>query len=133
MHKEVWRYLELEEKLDSPDFLSRLSLVADLVLQPLGHVLFWVCFMAFPALLTRFGYSETPTKLRFGMYIVSSLQVFARCIKSWSEMIEFYNLGTLFLVTHIRHCRTPFQYTIKSGRPSHQLFRYAALTASAHP
>lgn len=136
MYKQVHRYLELEKLVDTPDFLSRLTLAADLVVQPLNHILFWCSLFFFPSFITRFGYSESPTVFRIILYIVSSIQVFMKCVTSWTNMIEFYHLGTLFLVTHIKYARGYPYYKIRSAHPSHQLFRYAAaeaLTASTHP
>lgn len=129
MHSKVWRYLELEKTLDSPDFLSRLKVFGDLVFQPISHVLFWVCLFSFPAVLLKFGYSENPTKMKMIFYIVSSLQVLYNAFVGWSKMIEYYNLGTFFLIEHIRYARTPFYYKIRSSHPSHQLFRYSALNS----
>ena len=127
MYKQVHRYLELEKLVDTPDFLSRLTLVADLIIQPLNHILFWCSLFFFPSFITRVGYSESPTTFRIILYIVSSVQVFMKCVTSWTNMIEFYHLGTLFLVTHIKHCRTPNPFVIRSSTKSHQLFRYSSL------
>lgn len=132
MHDKVWRYLELEKTLDSPNFLSRLQVFSDLVFQPLSHLMFWVCLFTFPAVLVRFGYSETPTKMKMLFYIVSSLQVLYNTFNGWSKMVEYYNLGTLFLVEHIKNAKQPIHYTIKSSHPSHQLFRLSAAAALRH-
>ena len=126
MYEKVHRYLELEKIVDSSDFLSRLRLYADLILQPLGHILFWCCLFLFPSVLTRFGYSESPSMIKYMLYVVSTLQVLFHCGTAWSNMIEFYHLGTLFLVTHIKYARGYPYYKIRSTHPSHQLFRYAA-------
>lgn len=126
MHEKVWRYIELEKMLDSPDFLSRLKVFGDLIFQPLSHIIFWVCLFTFPSILVRFGYSETPSKMKMLVYVISSLQVFYHMINGWIKMVEYYNLGTFFLVEHIKVARMPFYYNIQSSTPSHQLFRYAA-------
>jgi hypothetical protein len=133
MDKQVWRYLELEEALNPPDVVSRVKLLIDLVLQPAGHVLFWMCFLAFPSLLRMLGYTESPTKWKLLWYLMGTARVVWVWFTGWRDMIEYYHLGTLFLVTHIRYARTPFQYEIQSDRPSHQLFKYAALTALERP
>jgi hypothetical protein len=126
MYEKVHRYLELEKIVDSPDFLSRLRLYADLILQPVGHVIFWCCLFSFPTVLASFGYSESHSIVKYILYIASSLQVVMHCLTAWSNMIEFYHLGTLFLVTHIKYARGHPYYKIRSAHPSHQLFRYAA-------
>lgn len=132
MYEHVWRYLELEKMLDSPDFLSRLKVFSDLIFQPISHLLFWVCLFTFPSVLVRFGYSETPSKMKLIFYTLSSIQVIYHMFIGWSKMIEYYNLGTLFLVEHIKQARNPIYYKINSAHPSHQLFRYAATAALTH-
>jgi hypothetical protein len=126
MYDKVWRYLELEKTFDPPDFLSRLRLASDLVFQPIGHILFWVCFFSFPRILTYFRYKENPSKFTLLMYCVSSLHIFVGCLLSWSKMLEFYHLGTLFLVQHIKYARARPYFVINSSQKSHQLFKYAA-------
>jgi len=132
IHAQVWRYLELEKKLDSPDFFSRIQLAAELCIQPLIHILFWMCFFLWPNALKPFGY-VTLTKFRVTMYVISSIQMCVHAWNGWRNMIEFYHLGTLFLVTHIKYAKHPFAYTINSSHPSHQLFKYAAFTALTPP
>jgi hypothetical protein len=127
MYKAVHRYLELETIVDSPDFLSRMLLLNDTIIQPLFHLAFWVCFWAFPEILPYFRYSETPSTLKLVMYITSSLQMVYSTIVKWSNIVEFYHLGTLFLVTHIQMCRRHNPFVIRSDTPSHQLFRYSSL------
>jgi hypothetical protein len=129
MYEKVWRYLELEQMLDSPDFLARLKVFGDLLFQPLSHLVFWVCLFTFPAVLVRFGYSEKPTKMKMIFYVISSLQVFYNMSVGWSKMIEYYDLGTHFLVEHIKNARNPIYYKINSEHPSHQLFRLSAAEA----
>jgi hypothetical protein len=41
-------------------------------------------------------------------------------------MLEFYHLGTLFLVQHIKYARARPYFVINSSKKSHQLFKYAA-------
>ena len=126
MYQKVWRYLELETKFDPPDFLSRLQLFADLLVQPMSHVLFWVCFLAFPKVLTYFRYKENPSKFTLFLYVLSTLHIFWGCLNSWSNMIEFYHLGTHFLVQHIKYARSRPYFVVNSRQKSHQLFKYAA-------
>ena len=129
MYEKVWRYLELEKMLDSPDFLSRLKVFGDLIFQPLSHLVFWVCLFTFPTVLVRFGYAEKPTKMKMIFYVISSLQVLYNMAIGWSKMIEYYDLGTHFLIEHIKHSRNPIYYKINSAHPSHQLFRLSAAEA----
>jgi hypothetical protein len=137
MYEKVWRYIELEKKFEPPDFLSKLHIAADLIIQPFGHLFFWACFFAFPALLAKFGYAEKPTFLKLLFYVISGIQVIVKMVTSWGDLIEYYQLGTLFLVTHIKFARGYPHYVINSPERSHQLFRYAAAealsTASRRP
>ena len=127
MHKDVYRYLELEKKVDKPDFFSRALLVGECVLQPLGHILFWMGICGFPEILAYFGSTEEPSIAKLCFYAFNTVQVLIQMFTSWSNMIEFYHLGTLFLITHIKLCRTPNPFVINSSTPSHKLFRYSSL------
>jgi hypothetical protein len=129
MYDKVWRYIELEKKWNTPNFLSRLQIWAELIIQPLGHILFWICLFAAPSLLTYFGFVDTPTNLKMAMYGFNTIQVLIAMFKGWINVIEYYHLGTLFLCERIKHSRSKINYIIKSSDPSHQLFRYAALNS----
>ena len=129
MHEKVHRYLELERKLDNPNFLSRIRLAADAVLQPISHLMFWLCLWFFPSVLLQFGYTETPSTFQFVFYVVTTIQVLLECVHTWKTLFEFYDLGTFFLVKHIKYARNRPYYHIQSSHPSHQLFKYAAFTA----
>jgi hypothetical protein len=127
MHKDVWRYIELETKLNDPSFVSRLMLLGQLVMQPLGHIIFWISFFWFPSVLVYFGYQEVPSFSKLAFYIFGSIQTCYAMFEGWSNMVEFYNLGTLFLVAHIKLCRLPNPFIVRSSNRAHQLFRYASL------
>jgi hypothetical protein len=127
MQDKVWRYIELEKRLNSPDFLSRLKLWSELIIQPIGHIIFWVCLFSAPALLSYFGFTEEPTTFKMLMYAFNTFQVLTAMFKGWSNMIEYYHLGTHFLCQRIKYAKTKINYVINSSTPSHQLFKYAAL------
>ena len=103
----------------------------DLVFQPVGHVIFWVCFFAYPAILEFFRYKKNPSAFTLVLYALSTLHVMYTCLHNWSHMIEFYHLGTLFLVKHIQYARSRPHFVVNSPHKSHQLFRYAAYAAYA--
>jgi hypothetical protein len=127
MHTKIWRYLELEKKLEPSSFFSRLMLLGELVVHPIGHVLFWISFLWFPSILLYFGYAEEPTYMKIGLYIFGTVQAVIAMVRGWADMFEYYNIGTLLLVTHIKQCRTPNPFVVKSSTKSHQLFRYSSL------
>jgi hypothetical protein len=129
MHDKVWRYIELEKRWNAPDFLSRLQIWAELIIQPIGHIIFWICLLAAPSLLIYFGYSEEPTNLKMFMYGFNTLQVLIAMVKGWSNVIEYYHLGTHFLCQRIKYAKTNFNFVVNSSNPAHQLFRYAALNS----
>jgi hypothetical protein len=125
--KIVWKYIELDKKIQPDGFLDRVSFYSTLVVQPAGHVLFWVCFLFFPTLYTYFGGDVNQPWYTMLFYIVSSLQVFYGSIVSWSEVVEHYNLGTTLMVWKIlSHGLGLPLLEINSKNRNHQLFRYAA-------
>jgi hypothetical protein len=127
MHSKIWRYLELEKKLEPSSFFSRLMLLGELVIHPIGHLLFWICFLCFPSVLLYFGYSEEPSNMKIAMYLFGSIQALVAMVRGWAEMFEYYNIGTLLYVTHIKQCRIPNPFVVRSATKSHQLFRYSSL------
>lgn len=129
MEDKIWRYIELEKKLDSSDFLSRLKVFAELIIQPLGHILFWIFLCTAPFFLTYFGFTEEITTLKMCMYAFNTFQVFISMFKGWSNVLEYYHLGTFFLCERIKHSKSKFNYIINSSTPSHQLFKYVALNS----
>jgi hypothetical protein len=60
------------------------------------------------------------------MYAFGSIQTLIAMIRGWSDMVEYYNIGTLLYVTHIKQCRIPNPFVIRSATKSHQLFRYSS-------
>lgn len=129
MYDKVWKYIELEKRWNSSDFLSRLQVWSELIIQPIGHILFWICLIAAPSLLSYFGYTEEPTNLKMAMYAFNTFQTLIAMFKGWSNVIEYYHLGTLFLCERIKYAKSNFKYVINSSNQSHQLFRYAALNS----
>lgn len=123
----VWKYLELEKTLWSPNFLEYAMTYATILIQPIGHVLFWVCYLGFPTLYTYFGGIHDMTFTTLAWYIASSIQVLVSAIQRWSEVVEHYNLGTTILVWKIlTHAYGIPLLDIRSRNSGHQYFKYAA-------
>ena len=100
---------------------------ATILIQPIGHVLFWVCYLGFPSLYTYFGGTHDMSFTTLAWYIASSLQVLVAAIQRWSEVVEHYNLGTTILVWKIlTHAFGVPLIDIRSGDTGHQYFKYAA-------
>lgn len=114
----VWRYIELQDKLESPSFLNRLGVYSNLLFQPIWNVIFWACYLA------GLEWVGEISNMKLVLYLVTTLQVIWTSIKSWCDVLEYYNLGTTILVWKIL-CKD-FHYVIRSKDPRHQLFRYAA-------
>jgi len=130
MYKDVWRYLELEAALEPPNVLLRVNVWLDLLVRPLLTIAFWVCVFCMPSLMSWFRVPASPSKFQYAMYALMGFNVLKTCAEGWSDMIEYYHLGTLFLVSHIKHARSGFPYAIRSPVKSHHLFRYAAAEAA---
>lgn len=123
----IWKYLELEKKLWSPHFLEYAMTYATILIQPIGHVLFWVCYLGFPTLYTYFGGTHDMTWQTLAWYGISSLQVLISAIQRWSEVIEHYHLGTTIFVWKIlTHAFGVPLLDIQSSDRGHQYFKYAA-------
>lgn len=123
----VWKYIALDKKVNPPQFLEYLGVYANLLIQPVGHVLFWGCYFFFPAMFVYLGGTLETTTFSIMMYVISSLNVLWNAFKSWSDVVDHYNLGTtLFTWKILAHgMRLPL-ITIKSADPNHQYFKYAA-------
>jgi hypothetical protein len=123
----IWKYLALEKTLWPPNFIDYAMTYATILIQPIGHVLFWVCYLGFPTLYTYFGGTHDMSFTTLAWYIVSSIQVLVGAIQRWSEVVEHYNLGTTILVWKIlTHAFGVPLLDIRSKDLGHQYFKYAA-------
>jgi hypothetical protein len=125
--KIVWRFIELEKKINPPQFLERLTLASNLFVQPIGHILFWGCYLFLPAMFVYFGGKVEMTTLSILMYAISTIQVVYSTFTNWSDIVEHYNLGTILYTWKIlTHGMGLPLIKIHSDEPSHQYFKYAA-------
>jgi hypothetical protein len=125
--KVVQRYIQLSKQFNSPHFLDRLSHVSTLVVQPIGHVVFWICFYFFPDLYTYFGGDIHVSFLRFSFYLLSSIQVVWGCLSGWMEVLEYYGLATKIMIWKLLTIRLNApRITISSQDQNHDLFKWAA-------
>ena len=125
--KVVWKYIELDKKVNPPDFIQYAMRYSNMFIQPIAHILFWSCYFFFPDLFLYFGGSLETTWFSILLYIASSLQVVWNAIKNWSEAVEHYHLGTTLFTWKIlaRGLGLPL-ITIQSPDKNHQYFKYAA-------
>lgn len=125
--KVVQRYIELSKKIESHNFLDRLSLLSSLIVQPVGHLVFWVTFLFFPAIHVYFGGDLNSSMFRKIFYIISTLQVLWACYCSWNEVIEHQNLSTTLMIWKLLTIRLGVpMITIKSKDKNHQLYTWSA-------
>lgn len=123
----VWRYAELNKKYDSPHFIERMSIVSNLIVQPIGHVFFWITFFGFPYIYAYFGGDIHLSWLNIFFYVVSSLHVLWTCYNSWTEVIEYHQLSTTLMVWKLLTlCLRVPTITIHSKDKMHQLFKWSA-------
>lgn len=123
----VWRYTELNKKYNSPNFLDRMSIVSNLVIQPIGHVIFWITFFGFPSVYTYFGGELNLPWYRLLFYILSSLQIIWSCYGGWNEVIEYHQLSTTLMIWKLLTlCLRVPTITIYSKNTEHQLFKWSA-------
>jgi len=123
MPNEIWRYLELEKTYTPKTLFAKCILFAELVIHPLNHIIFWICFFYFPNILTNLGYKEKTSYFKISFYIFTSIQVFIKMINGWSNIIEFYNLGTFFMTLDILFSKMKNPFKVQSLTKSHQLFK----------
>jgi hypothetical protein len=125
--KAVWRYIELQKKYDSPNFLDRLTTISTLIVQPFGHVLFWIMFFGFPSLYTYFGGELKLSWFQIVFYVVSSLHVFWECLSEWMCVLEYHQLSTTLMIWKLLTvCLRLPTIAIHSKDKNHQLFKWAA-------
>ena len=123
----VWKYIDLDKKVNPPAFMEHMSLYSNLFIQPVGHVLFWGCYFFFPVLFEYFGGKVDMTTFSILFYALSSLQVLWSAFSCWSEVIEHYHLGTtLYTWKILTHGLGLPLITINSADRNHQYFKYAA-------
>ena len=123
----VWKYIELDKKVNPVPFMEHMSLYSSLFIQPVGHVLFWSCYFFFPVLFEYFGGKVDMTTFSILFYTASSLQVLWSAFSCWSEVIEHYHLGTtLYTWKILTHGLGLPLIKINSADRNHQYFKYAA-------
>jgi hypothetical protein len=123
----VWRYSELNKKYNSPHFLDRLTAISTLIVQPIGHIFFWITFFGFPSIYVYFGGELHPPWYRILLYIVSSLQIIWSCYGAWIEVIEYHQLSTTLMIWKLLTLRLRVPtITIHSKDTEHQLFKWSA-------
>jgi hypothetical protein len=123
----VWKYIELDKKVNPVQFMEHMSLYSSLFIQPVGHVLFWSCYFFFPVLFQYFGGKVDMTTFSILFYTASSLQVLWSAFSCWSEVVEHYHLGTtLYTWKILTHGLGLPLIKINSADRNHQYFKYAA-------
>lgn len=123
----VWKYIELDKKVNPVQFMEHMSLYSSLFIQPVGHVLFWGCYFFFPILFEYFGGKVDMTTFSILFYAASSLQVLWSAFSCWSEVVEHYHLGTtLYTWKILTHGLGLPLIKINSADRNHQYFKYAA-------
>lgn len=123
----VWKYIDLDKKVNPVPFMEHMSLYSSLFIQPVGHVLFWGCYFFFPVLFEYFGGKVDMSSFSILFYAASSLQVLWSAFSCWSEVVEHYHLGTtLYTWKILTHGLGLPLITINSADRNHQYFKYAA-------
>lgn len=123
----IWKYSELKKKYDSPHFLDRLGVISNLIVQPIGHIIFWVTFLGFPSIYAYFGGELGLSWFKLLLYIVSSLQVLWSCYEGWNETVEYHQLSTTIMIWKLLTLRLRVPtITIHSTNNEHQLFKWSA-------
>jgi hypothetical protein len=125
--KVVWRHHELHKKYACGNLLQKIQLVVQLILQPLGHLLFWIVFIGFPNVYTYFGGTLHVQMSTLLMYVVSSLQVAWGCFTGWKEVAEYQQLSTTLMIWKLLTLRLQVPtITIHSSETQHQNFKWSA-------
>lgn len=123
----VWKYIDLDKRVNPVDFMEHVTRHSNLYVQPIGHVLFWGCYFFFPALFLSLGGSVETTWFNILFYTLSSAQILWTTYSCWSEVVEHYHLGTTLLTWKIlTHGMGLPVIKIQSKDPNHQYFKYAA-------
>ena len=122
----VWKYLDLDNRVQPKNLLEHAGLHAALWVQPLLHFLFWITWLLVPHVYIYFGGSYDISTFSFVLYIVNTLNVIISSVRRWFEVVEHYNLGTTIMGWRIVTNAMGTEYAIRSRDPRHRLFRYAA-------
>lgn len=123
----IWRYCELNKKYNSPNFLDRLSVISNLFVQPIGHLIFWITFIGFPNVYTYFGGELNLSWFKLFFYVFSSIQIIWSCVTGWADVIEYCQLSTTIMIWKLLTLRLRVPtITVKSTDANHQLFKWSA-------
>jgi len=123
----VWKYIELDKKVNPAPFMEHMSLYSNLFIQPVGHVLFWGCYFFFPVLFEYFGGKVDMSTFSILFYAASSPQDICSALSCRSKMVEHHHLGTTHYARKIlTHGLGLPLITINSADRNHQYFKYAA-------
>lgn len=76
--KLAWNHIELTEVFRSDNFLLRVKLFNEFILQPLLLVLFWSCFFVAPEILWSLGLDTTVSLWNIVTWVVSGGQTLVR-------------------------------------------------------
>ena len=122
----VWKYIDLDNRVQPKNILENGSLHASLWIQPLLHFLFWITWLLVPSVYIYFGGTYDVSLFSLVLYVVNTVNVIVSSVRRWFEVIEYYNLGTMIMGWRIVTNAMGTEYAIRSKDPRHRLFRYAA-------
>ena len=122
----VWKYIDLDNRVQPKHILEHAGLHASLWLQPLFHFLFWITWLMVPSVYVYFGGTYDISLFSLVLYVVNTLNVIVSAVRRWFEVVEHYNLGTTIMGWRIVTNAMGTDYAIRSRDPRHRLFRYAA-------
>ena len=122
----VWKYIDLDNRVQPKNIVEQLGLHASLWLQPILHFFFWFTWLLVPSWYIYFGGTYDISLFSLVMYVVNTLNVIVSSVRRWFEVMEHYNLGTTIMGWRIVTNAMGTNYAIRSKDPRHRLFRYAA-------
>ena len=131
----AWKHISLTNQIRSDNFLDRVKLMNDFVIQPLLLLLFWSCFFTAPEILWRFGMNTTVSLWNICMWTFSGTQTLLRWGVLVVAFVEYFDLSSkLWFWKHVtRLCGGPWI----SGPPKYEALVYAdaiaRITHSLHP
>lgn len=92
--KLAWKHIELTNTFRSDNFLNRVKLFNDFVIQPLLLLLFWSCFFTAPEILWNLGMDTTVSLWNIVMWCFSGGQTLVRWFLLLVSLVDYLDLSS---------------------------------------
>lgn len=115
--KVAWKHIELNQKVQSDSLMERISFWNELVIQPIGTLIFWLFFLFAPGVLTWLGIGVVFSGHRALLSVFTAGQTFWRAVQNLLSLEDYWEERSRFKLWHaVTHANQgpyivgPFKY-----------------------